>query len=371
MTCSEIIKYLEDWTPKEIAWQKDNVGLQVGSPSRKVKNILLSLDLTEQVVDDAIKKGCNFILTHHPLLFQPLRKLDLQKDKNSKLIEKLIKNDITLYSAHTNLDFTKDGVSFELAKLLELNGIDFLVRSKGNQFKLAVFVPKDSLEKVAASIFEAGGGIIGEYKNCSFRTQGVGTFKGSNKSNPSVGKKGRYEKADEIKLEVIVDSWKLNGVISAMFKAHPYEEVAYDIYPLENKNAGFGAGAVGELSKPMSEKNFLNHVSKKLRIKNLRYVRGSKNQIKKVAVCGGSGTELLKDAVASGADAFVTADVKYHTFHDASGEILLLDAGHYETEVPVLREVQKRLTSFAGLKKSDTRIFKYSGTTSPIIFYNN
>jgi dinuclear metal center YbgI/SA1388 family protein len=371
MICSEIIKYFEDWAPKEIAWQKDNVGLQVGSLNRKVKNILLSLELTEPVINYAIKKDCNFIFTHHPLLFKPLKKIDTQNDKNSSLVESLIKNDITLYSAHTNLDFTSGGVSFELAKLLKLNKIEFLLKSKENQIKISVFVPVNAVENVAFAMFEAGGGIIGEYKNCSFRTQGKGTFQGSIKSNPAVGRKENYETVDEIKLEVLVNSWNLNKVIEALLKTHPYEEIAYDIYKLDNENPGYGAGAIGELEFPMKETDFLNHVAEKLKIKNFRYVLGKKNKIKKVAVCGGAGIDLLKTATTSGAEAFITADIKYHTFLDSDGKILLIDAGHYETEVPVLNVVYNRLKSFLDSKKSDTRIFKYNRSTNPIHFYNN
>lgn len=288
MTCNDIIKYFEEWAPKEIAWQKDNVGLQVGSINQKLKNILLCLELTNRVIDDAIKKNCNLIISHHPLLFHPLKKIDLQKDKNSKLIEKLIKNDITLYSAHTNLDFTKDGVSFELAKKLKLRKIDFLVHQNSNQFKLVVFVPMNYVDKVANAIFENGGGHIGEYSNCSFRTKGEGTFKGSGKTNPFLGKKGNEEKTDEIKLEVLVDAWKLKKILSAIIKVHPYEEVAYDIYPLENPNTNFGAGAIGELDQSISQTQFLEYVSDHLKIKNFRYSKG-KNKIKKVALCGGAG----------------------------------------------------------------------------------
>ncbi|MCL5030150.1 MAG: Nif3-like dinuclear metal center hexameric protein [Bacteroidetes bacterium] len=369
MTCNDIIKYFEEWAPKEIAWQKDNVGLQVGSINQKLKNILLCLELTNRVIDDAIKKNCNLIISHHPLLFHPLKKIDLQKDKNSKLIEKLIKNDITLYSAHTNLDFTKDGVSFELAKKLKLRKIDFLVHQNSNQFKLAVFVPMNYVDKVADAIFKNGGGQIGEYSNCSFRTKGEGTFKGSRKTNPFLGTKGNVEKTDEIKLEVLVDAWKLKKILSAIIEVHPYEEVAYDIYPLENPNTNFGAGAIGELDQSISQTQFLEYVSDHLKIKNFRYSKG-KNKIKKVALCGGAGGEMLKDAIYYGVDAFITADLKYHTFHDADGEILLIDAGHYETEIHSLDEVKRKLNHFITEKNFDTKIFKYDGSTNPIFFYN-
>jgi dinuclear metal center YbgI/SA1388 family protein len=371
MTCNEIFKYFEDWAPKEISWQKDNVGLQVGSGKRKVTNILLSLELTDKVVEDAIKKNCNLIITHHPLLFHSLKKIDTFNDKSSRLIEKLIKNDITLYSAHTNLDFTKDGVSFELAKILNLKKINFLVNLKSNQNKLTVFVPLTHVNQVSKAIFEAGGGIIGEYSSCSFRTPGKGTFKGSGKTNPLIGKKENYEEVEEIKLEVLVNSWKLRNVLNELIKVHPYEEIAYDIYPLENYNVNYGAGAIGELERPLSRNAFLSYISKKLNIKNFRFTEGRNTSIRKVAVCGGSGSDLIRDAISSGADAFITADIKYHSFHDSNGEILLIDAGHYETEIHSLKEVKKKLTNYINSKNTDIKIFRYNGSTNPIIFFNN
>ncbi len=370
MTCNEIFKYLENWAPAEIAWQKDNVGLQVGSGSRKLKNIILCLEVDMKVIEQAIKKKCNVIISHHPLLFHPLKNVDVGRDRNSMLIEKLIKNNITLFSAHTNLDFTKDGVSFELAKTLKLQGIKFLTDISSNQFKLSVFVPEKSLQIVSNAIFNAGGGKIGEYSRCSFSTKGEGTFRGSEKSNPVIGKKNQDEKIEETKLEILVDPWNLKKVISAMLESHPYEEPAYDIYPLFNINMNAGAGAIGELKIAMDEKTFLNHVANSLKAKNLRFTKSKKGKIKKVAVCGGSGSDMLKAAIKEKADAFITADVKYHTFQDASGEILLIDAGHYETEIHSLNEVERRLNDFIG-KKSGVKVFKYSGSTNPIIFYNN
>lgn len=371
MTCKEIIKYIEDWAPKEIAWQKDNVGLQVGSVERKIKNILLSLELTDSVLENAVKEDCNLIITHHPLLFHPLKKIDLAKDKNSRLIEKLIKNDITLYSAHTNLDFTSGGVSFQLAGMLKLNNIRFLVNSTSNQFKLVVFVPLTHVEEVSKAIFEAGGGLIGEYSNCSFRTEGTGTFKGSASSNPSVGKKETDEKVSEVRLEVLVNKWNLNKVVSSIKISHPYEEAAYDVYPLENENKKYGAGAIGELEEPLAQDRFLSFISEQLNIKHFRYSEGTGRPVKKVAVCGGSGSDLINDAVKSGADAFITADIKYHAFHDAWGEILLIDCGHYETEIHSLTEVKKRLSAFIASRNEDVKIFKYGGSTNPINFFNN
>jgi len=369
MTGKEIIKYLEEWAPKGIAWDKDNVGLQVGDPEIKIKNVLLSLDLKEEVIESAIKENCNLIITHHPLLYYPLKNLDFSKSSRAKMIEKLIKNNITLYSAHTNLDFTKHGVSYQLAKRLLLKNIRFLKNLSENQIKLVVFVPESHVNKVAEAIHKSGGGLIGEYSHCSFRTSGTGTFKGSNESNPTIGKKGKVEFVEEVKLEVLVDKWRLNQVLNEMKKAHPYEEVAYDIYSLKNENANYGIGAIGELSDSIDTNDFLGFVSSKLKTSTLRYTNSKKKKIKTVAVCGGSCGDLVDEAIKQNADAFVTADLKYHTFQDAEGKILLIDAGHYETEIPILDEIKKRLESLLNENKK-IKVLKFKGSTNPIVFYN-
>jgi len=368
MTIDKITKYIESWAPKGIAWDRDNVGLQVGSSRQIAKNILLSLDVNDYVVEDAIKKKCNLIISHHPLLFNPIRKIT-SGDKTSDILVKLIKNDITVYSAHTNLDFTKDGVSFQLATKLGLNSIKFLKNISESLTKLVVFVPAGFTEKVAEAIHNNGGGIIGEYTNCSFRVIGKGTFRGSDKSNPRIGEKGKLEFVDEVRLEVLVNTFDLPNVISAMKQAHPYEEVAYDIYPLKNENVNYGMGAIGNLETELTQKQFLDYVSKKLGIKNFRFSQGKNKKIKTVAVCGGSGSDLLNTAIQTNTDAFITADIKYHTFQDAENRILLIDAGHYETEIFILDEIERRLKNF--LTESKIEIFKFKGTTNPICFYNN
>ncbi len=369
MNSNEVIKYLEQWSPKEIAWQKDNVGLQVGTLQRELKNIMICLDVDQSVVKQAAEKKCNLIISHHPLLFNPLKKIDLASDTKSKIIEKLIKKDISLYSMHTNFDYTKDGVSFQLAKALKLNNIRFLKNLSDNQFKLVVFVPQNSLEKVSHAAFEAGAGKMGEYSNCSFSTAGTGTFKGSAKSNPAIGKKNITEKVNEARFEVLVNSWILNDVIAAVKKAHPYEEVAYDVYPVSISNVDYGIGAFGDLEKPMNQREFFNHISRSLKIKNFRYSGQTEKLIIRVAVCGGSGSEYSVDAIKMQCDAFVTADVKYHTFQDMEAKILMVDAGHYETEIVSLKEIEKRLNLL--LKNKTNKIFKYNGSTNPVHFYNN
>ncbi len=368
MNVGELIKQIEDWAPPGAAWEKDNVGLQVGSRGDKLKNILLCLELDEEVLKEAIKKKCNLIFTHHPLIFNPIKNLDFEKSKQAKLIQHLIKQNISLYSAHTNLDFTRDGVSSELAKSLKLKNVTFLEHEEANQFKIVIFVPAANVEELSEALFSAGGGVIGNYEKCSFRISGEGTFKGNEDSNPVVGKKGNTEKVEELRLELIVDFWNLGKIINAIKKYHPYEEPAYDIYPLKNKNTNFGAGAIGELEKELSEKEFLNFVSKSLKIGRLKYCNGSGKKIKKVAVCGGSGSELLSRAINSGADAFITADIKYHAYHDAEGKILLIDAGHYETEIGSLNIVKKRIEKILS-GKDYIKVFKFSGSTNPVKFY--
>jgi dinuclear metal center YbgI/SA1388 family protein len=370
MKCIEIIKNIENWAPKEIAWQKDNVGLQIGDTDKRIKNILLCLEVNENVVEEALKYKCNLIISHHPLFFSPVKNIDIANDRKSRLINKLIKHDIILYSAHTNLDYTKDGVSFQLAKRLGLQNINFLINLKSNQYKFSVFVPEYASDKVAETIFNSGGGIIGEYSRCSFRTKGKGTFKGSEKTHPVLGEKERLMLVDEIKLEVIIDRWKLNTVLSEIKKVHPYEEIAYDLIPIDNLNFNYGVGSVGYLPKDYNLKDFLSYISHKLMINNFLYANGKKKIIRKVAVCGGSGSEYFHDAISKNCDAYITADIKYHTFQDAEQEILLIDAGHYETEIFSLNEIKKRIV-YQLNNKNNINVYLYSGSTNPVIFYNN
>jgi len=370
MIAEQIVNYIENWAPPGAAWEKDNVGLQVGSTKQKVANIFLCLELTDKSLNEAIKKKCNFIFTHHPFLFMPLKKIDTSLDNKAKQIEKLIKNNITLFSAHTNLDYTRDGVSFELARVLQLEDTRFLVNEKANQFKLVVFVPHEYLEKVADELFKAGAGIIGEYEQCSFSSSGLGTFLGSQHSNPVIGNKETSEKVDEARLETIVDSWKLNSVIQALKNIHPYEEPAYDVYPLQNENVNYGSGVIGSLKKSMTKNEFLNHICNSLSTKSLRYSNEKTKRIKKVAVCGGSCSEYLNAAINSGADAFITSDIKYHSFQEGEDRILFVDAGHYETEIHSLNVVKRKLENFIKQNKESVKVYRFAGSTNPVKYYN-
>lgn len=257
-----------------------------------------------------------------------------------------------------------------LAEVLGLNDIKFLEHEKDNQYKIVVYVPDSDTGSVASAMFKAGSGRIGEYEKCSNLYKGIGTFEGTENSNPAVGERQRFETIAEDRFEVIVNEWNLNRVIAAMLSVHPYEEPAYDVYPLKNKNTNYGAGAVGELPASLSQNEFLSHVCDLLNTDNLRYSKGTGRKIKKVAVCGGSGSEMLGIAIASGADAYVTADVKYHSFQEGENNILYVDAGHYETEIHSLNAVKKKIEDYFAANKIKAKVFKYTGTTNPVKFFN-
>ncbi len=371
MTIRALIKYLEKNYPKGVAWERDNVGLQFGNLNNKLKNVFLTLDLDMQAVERAKSKNCNLVITHHPVIFKPMKKLDLESDGRARIIEKCLQNNITVYSAHTNFDFSDNGVSFALANKLGLADVKFLENTKQDQYKLIVFVPELFLDRVSQAIFEAGGGRIGNYNKCSYRVTGTGTFEGNEESKPLLGTSENFEQVEEIKLEVILDKWNLQSVIAEMLSAHPYEEPAYDIYPLENDNVNYGYGAIGNLNKALSEKEFLQLVSKSLKADNLRFCSGTGRKIKKVAVCGGSGVQYLNAALIKGADAYVTADIKYHDFQAAEKRILFVDAGHYETEIHSLNALKKELLAFVNTKKESSEIIVNSSSTNPVKFFNN
>lgn len=370
MKIKEIFKHIENWAPKGIAWEKDNPGLQVGSPEIKVRNILICLDLTREIVHEAITKKCNLIISHHPLLFRPIKKIQTSDDPASQLIELLIKNNITLYSAHTNLDFTKNGVSFELARKLKLKNIRFLKTAGNTQLKLVVFLPQTHVTKVSEALFSAGAGVIGEYSRCSYKLEGTGTFLGSERSNPATGKRGRAEEVAETRLEVIADKWNIDEIIKRMKETHPYEEPAYDIYPLTNQNNNFGFGAIGEYDEPVRQDRFLREVCRILKLPAVKHSETKRGFIQKVAVCGGSGSELFQEAISSGADAFITADIKYHTYFDAQDHILLIDGGHFETEVVILEKLKKYIEEYTPAGSNVCKVMISRKLKNPVRVFN-
>jgi len=366
MTVSDVEHIMEEWAPRWIAWERDNVGLQVGDRTAQVRRILVCLDVTEEVVSEAVSMKADLVISHHPLLFRPASSIT-SSDPIGRMILRLARHGIAVYSAHTNLDFTRDGVSITLARILGLQNIRFLSPLKGLLAKIAVFVPEQSVSKLLDAMATAGAGIIGEYSHCSFQINGHGTFLGSERSHPAVGAKGKLESANEVRLEMILPRTKVPAVTVALKSAHPYEEVAYDIYHLDNESAEFGMGAIGELKSALPLKSFLALVRKALRAEGLRMSGDPSARVKTIAVCGGSGSDLIAEAVRARADAFVTADVRYHSFHDA-GSLALIDAGHWETEHPVLDVVRSRLAAACTDRREKVHILVTRHKTSTIHF---
>jgi dinuclear metal center YbgI/SA1388 family protein len=341
-----IIQMFEEWAPRWAAWEKDNVGLQIGDAQRKVTKILVTLDVTKQIVNEAIAQKAELIVSHHPLLFRPPSAI-IASDPVGELVLRLAEHKIALFSAHTNLDFTQGGVSFAFAEILGLKNIRFLTPLKNSLAKIVVFVPAGYVEPVIHSMTRAGAGVIGKYTCCSFGSKGSGSFYGSTSSNPFLGKRGKLEIAEETRLEMIAPRATVSSVVAAFKAVHPYEEPAYDIYFIENPNQNFGMGALGTLPKSQPLEKFLKSLKQTLGIEAVRFTGSLTKKIQTVAVCGGAGSDLLPDALAARADAFVTADVRYHTFQKTNDSIALIDAGHGETEQFILKPIAARLRSAA------------------------
>jgi dinuclear metal center YbgI/SA1388 family protein len=331
MKVKQITSCIESFAPLPYQESYDNAGLQVGDPEQETGAVLLCIDVTEEVLGEALRLGAGLIISHHPVIFGGIKKLR-GSNPAEKIVIKAVREGLSIYSAHTNLDAVYQGVNFRMAEKMGLGNVQVLSPVKGQLRKLVFFVPPDDAAAVREAIFEAGAGQIGEYDMCSFNTPGEGTFRGSDESDPYVGEKGIIHTEPELRVETIFPAEREKRILAALLSAHPYEEVAYDVYPLENVYDRAGAGAVGELEKALGEKAFLDLLKERFGIPVIRHsgLRGIK--IRKVALCGGSGSHLLPQAIASGADAFVTGDIKYHPFFDAAGKILMTDIGHYESE---------------------------------------
>ncbi len=332
----QIAEALEAWAPPGSAQSYDNVGLQVGDPERPVRRALLALDLMPAVLEEARTLEAELIITHHPLLFRPLRRLT-PDSLVSSLALRLAASGIALYSIHTNLDAAPGGVSFVLAAHLGLRDVQFLEKMGQALYKLVTFVPASHFEQVREALAEAGAGRIGHYEACAFATRGTGYFRPGDMARPFIGEPGKLESAEELRLEVEVARWDLPRVLAAMRAAHPYEEVAYDVYPVEQPYTRAGLGAIGRLEKPEPLRDFLQRVAERLQTDSLRYVGDLDASVETVAVCGGAGSDLIGRALSAGADAYVTADLTYHRFfevldNDGRPRMALIDAGHYETE---------------------------------------
>jgi len=331
MTIREIISYLESVAPPAFQESYDNAGLIIGDPETVITSALITLDVTEAVIDEAIETGCELIITHHPILFKGIKRIN-GNSFVERCVIKAIKNDIAIYAAHTNLDNILGGVNSKICEKIGLTNTCILSPAKEQLLKLVTFIPEDHLDEVREAVFAAGAGEIGKYDKCSFSTEGLGTFRGGDEANPYVGEIGEFHFEKEARFETVLFKHSKNKVINALLKAHPYEEVAYDLYPLENTVPEVGAGMIGELPGAENEIDFLSRLLDIFGCKTIRHTYLLGKPVRKVAVCGGSGSFLLPAAIAAGADIFVTADMKYHDFFDAEEKIIIADIGHYESE---------------------------------------
>ena len=337
---SEIVKIVEDFAPLRLAEEWDNSGWQLGDPCVQTDKVMLTLDMTAHVMEEAASCGAGLVISHHPMFFKGIKNIRIDRPEGS-LIAGLLKNDIAVYAAHTNLDSAAGGVNSVLAEKLELTGVENLLPGVAEKmYKLTVFIPVSYIDQVRAAIAGAGAGWIGNYSDCAFQVKGVGTFRPLAGTNPFIGRTGELEKVEEFRLETIVPENRKKTVLAAMLKAHPYEEVAYDLYPLANQAPGYGLGRVGSLPEEVILSDFAKLVKSVLQIDTVRLGGAQGKPVRKVAVCGGAGASLWKQALSKGADVYVTGDIKYHEALDMTAAGLnFIDAGHFSTEriiLPVL-----------------------------------
>ncbi|WP_298236932.1 Nif3-like dinuclear metal center hexameric protein [uncultured Algibacter sp.] len=363
MVIQDVINHLEELAPLAYAEDFDNVGLLIGDKNAKITGVLVTLDTLESVVDEAISKKCNLIISFHPIIFKGLKKLT-GKSYVERVVMKAIKHDIAIYSIHTALDNASLGVNNMICNQLKLVNRRILIPQSSTIKKLTTYVPKNEAEKLRTALFEAGAGNIGNYSNCSFNVEGHGTFNGNEQSSPTKGKKGKTHTESETKITITFAKHLESKVLETLFKSHSYEEVAYEVTTIENKNQNIGMGMVGELETPMEESSFLDYLKNKMNAKAIRHSAFINKNIKKVAVLGGSGSFAIKAAKSSGADAFVTSDLKYHDFFTAENSILLADIGHYESEQftknLLVAYLTKKITNFAVvLSNTNTNPVKY------------
>lgn len=353
MKINEIIHYLESLAHPSLQEHYDNTGLITGDPDWECSGIICSLDAIEEVVKEAVEKKCNLVVAHHPVIFGGLKKIN-GKNYVEKTIITAVKNDIALYAIHTNLDNVIEGVNGKMAEMLGLKNISILSTKENTLKKLFTFVPVDHAEKVRHAIFTAGGGHIGNYSECSFNAEGVGTFKAGEGTNPFVGAIDRHHQEKEIKIEVIFPSFLENKIVKAMKMAHPYEEVAFDVVTLSNNDLSIGSGLIGEWPDAVDEKQFLVKLKDVFAVPVIRHTALLNKKIKRIALCGGAGSFLISKALAAGADAYITGDIKYHEFFDANKRMIIADIGHYESEqftIDLLKEILgQKFPTFAVLK---------------------
>ncbi len=364
MIVQDIINHLEELAPLAYAESFDNVGLLVGNKQQKVTGVLVTLDTLGTVVDEAIQNNCNLIVSFHPIIFKGLKKIT-GKNYVEQVVIKAIKHDIAIYSIHTALDNSHMGVNNMICKQLELTNKSILIPQSETIKKLTTYIPKNEAEKLRSALFNVGAGHLGNYSNCSFNVEGYGTFKGNDKSNPVKGIKNQEHKEAEVKISITFVKHLEAKILKTLFETHVYEEVAYEITTIENKNQNIGMGMIGEFLKPMDEVDFLAYLKSKMLATHIKHSTLLNKQIKKVAVLGGSGSFAIQAAKNNGADAFVTSDLKYHDFFTAENRILLADIGHYESE----QFTKNLLVAYLTKKFTNIAIILSQINTNPVKYF--
>ncbi|MDR1813382.1 MAG: Nif3-like dinuclear metal center hexameric protein [Tannerella sp.] len=359
----DIIQEIERVAPPALQEEFDNAGVQVGDVNQPATGALLCLDLTEEVVDEAVNAGFNLLISHHPLLFKPLKSLT-GKTYIERCLMKAVKNDLVIYSAHTNLDNATDGVNFKLASLFGLEDVHILSPKRNNLFKLVTFVPVESEDILRKALFKAGAGHIGNYSSCSFNTEGNGTYLAGENTNPYRGERGELHTEPETRIETVFPAHLKTAVLRALLLAHPYEEPAYDIYPLDNEWHQAGSGVIGTLPDWEDELIFLQRIKDVLNADCLKHSPLTGRKLRTVAICGGSGAFLIKDAIAAEADIFITGEAKYNDYYDVENKILLAVTGHYESEIITkdifFHVISKKFPTFAAQNSTlNTNPIKY------------
>jgi len=366
LTNSDIFQLIEEWAPTHLAYEWDNVGLQIGTYNNPVTKVMITLDVLESVVDEAIANDVNLIIAHHPLLFKSIKQVNMDTPQG-RVMQKLIKHDITVYAAHTNLDIANGGVNDMLCDVLGIQSEDILIPTETEKlYKIAVYVPLTHMEEVREALGNSGAGHIGNYSHCTFQAKGQGTFKPLEGTNPFIGSTDEMEFVDEVRMETIVQAEKLEQAIQAIVSAHPYEEPAYDIYPLKNEGQAYGIGRIGRIYQTMDVKTFCEQVKTALNIPHLRVTGDLTKRVKKVAVLGGSGEKYIHQAKRKGADVYITGDMTFHTAQDAwQMGLTVIDPGHYMEKV-----MKKATKTFLDkkLEQESVNVIVSASNTEPFQF---
>lgn len=364
MKIKEILSVLEAMAPLAYAEDFDNVGLLVGDADAEATGVLVCHDALETVIEEAIAKKCNLVVCFHPILFSGLKKIN-GKNYVERAVIKAIKNDVAIYAVHTALDNHQQGVNKIFCDALGLSNTKILVPKQHFIQKLVTYTIPDNVEQVRNALFDAGAGKIGNYEDCSFNSKGIGTYMGNENSNPEIGERFEFVEGEEIKIEVTFEKHLQSKILKALFSNHVYEEIAYEIYELQNVHQNLGLGMIGELENPMKEADFLQMVKEKMQTGGIRHSQFLDRPIHKVAVLGGSGSFAIKNAIQAGADAFLTADLKYHQFYEAENKLLLADIGHFESE----RFTKNYIVDYLTKKISNFAIILSEENTNPVKYF--